>query len=447
MNTRKYFIICLLTFFSTFSYSQSIDVNIEAKKYTLENGLRVIIVENHKLPIYSMYLFYDVGSKHETAGITGASHFLEHLMFKGAKKFKEGEFDHFIESHGGNTNAFTTYDRTVYHQSLPINTLDKMIEMEADRMENLLLAPESFEKERQVILEERKVRYENSPMGQLFYEVYQKMFQGTPYEGSVIGSISDLKRVTRQEILDYFKMFYAPNNAILLIAGDVEFSKTQKLINKYFEQIPKSKKLEDFKVGYSKNSNFAFSSKIKSRYDIKGEVIDPVFVLAYPAEKLGEKKAFVKDLLANILAEGESSFLNQQFVSIAKPILTSLTASNYNLVETGLFSIRGALVKGQKLNQVIQLVQKKLKESCETAINEKAFLKTKNQFLIGAYSELETNDGTALFLGLRESIFNDFNFYHKEFEIYSKISLEEIKNECRDLFAKKPVVFTIWNKN
>ena len=145
--------------------SESIQLDVHEVK--LDNGMTALIAPNPKLPIFSLYLFYKVGGKNEVPGITGASHFLEHMMFKGAKKYGKNTIDFIIEGSGGSTNAYTTNDQTVYYENLPSSQLEKMLDIEADRMENLLLDTDDFNKERAVVLEERKMRYENSPRGQL----------------------------------------------------------------------------------------------------------------------------------------------------------------------------------------------------------------------------------------------------------------------------------------
>src|SRR5690606_26981284 len=197
------------------------DINLDVKEVKLDNGLTALIIPDHKLPIFSLYLFYKVGGKNEVPGITGASHFLEHMMFKGAKKFGKNSIDFIIEGSGGSTNAYTTTDQTVYYENLPTSQLEQMLEIEADRMENLLLDENDFEKERAVVLEERRMRYENSPRGQLYLGLMSHLFEGTPYGRSVIGDIADLKTMTREQIYQYFKKFYAPNNVVVVIAGDV----------------------------------------------------------------------------------------------------------------------------------------------------------------------------------------------------------------------------------
>jgi zinc protease len=430
------------------SSSNFIDVKIPVEKKILSNGLTILVIPNHKLPIFSYYTFFKVGSKFEGKGITGASHFLEHMMFKGAKKFPEGVFDHYIEANGGNTNAFTTNDQTVYYENLPILSLEKIIEMEADRMENLALNPESFEKERQVILEERKMRYENSPGGQLYQLMLEEMMKGTPYETSVIGSIEDLKSVSRTQIQEYFKNYYAPNNAIIVVVGDVDPSKTIKLIEKYFSSIAKSEKLAELKSKVEKDDVFIAKPSWGKTFKVKGGSPEPLFSLAYSGDKIGTRRAFVMDLLSNILSEGVGSYLNQKYVSGDRQILSGIDAANYNLENAGVFFIKGSLLKGKNFDVFIKELKKTLKKSCNEAITDKNIQKTKNQYLVAAYGELETNDGKAIFLGTRESLFGDYKFYEKEFEIYDSITKEEIVKECKKIFNEdKSVVFSIWEKN
>ena len=197
-------------------------INLDVDELKLDNGMTALIVNNPKLPIFSLYFFYKVGGKNEVAGITGASHFLEHMMFKGGKKFGKNSLDFIIEGSGGSTNAYTTNDQTVYYENLPSTELSLMLDIEADRMENLTLDTDEFNKERAVVLEERKMRYENSPRGQLYQLLMKTFFDGTAYGRPVIGEIPDLKSVTREQIHAYFKRFYAPNNVTLVLVGDVD---------------------------------------------------------------------------------------------------------------------------------------------------------------------------------------------------------------------------------
>lgn len=427
------------------SSKSEVEINLKVEKIQLDNGLTVLVVENSKLPIYSIYTFYKVGSKFETPGITGASHYLEHMMFKGAKKFKEGEFDHYIEQNGGNTNAYTTQDQTVYYENLPSHTLPKIIEMEADRIQNLALNPDAFEKERKVILEERKYRYENSPRGQLYQAMFKEVFRGTPYESSVIGSIPDLEKVSREQIQTYFKTFYAPNNAVMVIVGDVTKSQVSKLINEHFKVIPASGKLAESK---KLTKTYDLQLPIEKRIKLKGNAPEPMFSLAFAGDKVGVRRAFALDLLASILSDGNSSYLNQRFVSGKNQILSQVSVANYNLEEAGIFYISGSVINGSKFDSFDKDLRIALKASCQTAVTEKNIQKAKNQFLIRVYSELEDNDGVASFLGIRESLMGDYAFYQKEFPLYDSITKDELIKTCQDIFSStNNIMISLWNKN
>lgn len=425
--------------------SSEVEIRLKVEKFKLDNGLTVLVVENNKLPIYSIYTFYKVGSKFETAGITGASHYLEHMMFKGAKKFKEGEFDHYIEQNGGSTNAYTTQDQTVYYENLPSHTLPKIIEMEADRIQNLALNPEAFEKERKVILEERKYRYENSPRGQLYQAMFSEVFKGTPYESSVIGSVPDLEKVSRDQIQNYFKTFYAPNNAVMVIVGDVTKGQVSRLVGEHFKSIPASQKLGDFK---KIAKTYELKLPQEKRLKLKGNSPEPMFSLAFAGDKVGVRRAFALDLLASILSDGNSSYLNQRFVSGKNQILSQVSVVNYNLEEAGIFYINGSMINGTKFANFDKELRIALRESCQTAITDKNIQKAKNQFLIRVYGELEDNDGVASFLGVRESFMGDYGFYQKEFPLYDSITKEELTKTCQDIFAStKNIMISLWNKN
>ena len=237
-----------------------LELNLPVKKFTLDNGLRLLVVENNKLPIVSYYTFFDVGGRFESreAGTTGATHFLEHMMFKGAKKYKAGEFEKIVEGNGGRGNAYTTFDSTVYYESFPSKVLEKIIDLEADRMGNLTIESKSFESERLVVKEERKMRYENSPMGKLYLSMMQAVFKGTPYGGSVIGDVKDLDSLTQEQIQEFFKTFYAPNNAIVVVVGDVNANKVHHLVKRKYGNLKRNEKLSALKKSLDKLDVYNF---------------------------------------------------------------------------------------------------------------------------------------------------------------------------------------------
>ncbi|OFZ15243.1 MAG: hypothetical protein A2X86_07930 [Bdellovibrionales bacterium GWA2_49_15] len=413
-------------------------------KKILKNGLVVIVHENHLLPIMSYYTFYDVGGRYESRSesTTGATHFLEHMMFKGAKKYGPGLFDSQLEALGGSTNAYTTFDDTVYHQELPSSGLELIMDMEADRMANLLLEEEAFEKERAVIFEERKMRYENSPHGKLLLTMMQEVFKGTPYGGSVIGDEIDLKNLTRSQLQDFFKKYYAPNNAIIVIVGDVDHEKVFALAEQKFGVLQANSELAALKKSKDGAASYLWDDKIFGRsIRSKGTNPTPLFYFAYKGEPLGTRRAFVMDILAAMLGTGSSSYFNQKYVKGQKPTLNSISVGNYNLKYSGVFYIGGELLQKQYLKRFEKEFQADLKQLCPKAITERALQKAKNQFMVSYFNELSGNDDLASFLGVRESAFGDYNYYVKELETYHAITRDEVLNVCSDIMENSKYLY------
>jgi zinc protease len=427
---------------------RELSLNLKVHKEVLPNGLTVLIMENHRLPIFSYYTYFDVGGRHEEKGLTGASHYLEHLMFKGAKKYGPGQFDRTIEGNGGFSNAYTTFDNTVYHQNMPKKALEKIIDMEVDRMENLLLDPVAFESERQVVLEERKQRYENRPMGKIFLTMMQSVFEKTPYGGSVIGDVEDIKNVTRDQIFEYFKKFYAPNNAILVIVGDVDTKKTMEIIQKRYGVLKASSKMQAIK----KKMNDPELYKHKGRYNrsihLKGQSPTPLFFMATKGEPLGTRKSYVVDLLSSILGDGASSYLSGLYVINKKPLLASVSVGHYTLKKNGVFYMYGQMLKKEHPEKMKKIILGHMDDFCEKGITERALQKTKNQYFMSYLGGLRSNAGAARFLGSFEFYHGDYRYFQKEWEAYNSINTMEIKRACRDVFKKDQFIFlSIWDKH
>ncbi len=426
----------------------SLELKLPVERIVLPNGLRVLLMSNPSLPIYSYYTFYDVGGRYEGPGTTGATHFLEHMMFKGSQNYGPGFFDQFVDSNGGSNNAYTSFDSTVYYQNMPKETLEEMIKIEADRMNSILLIPLAFESERKVILEERKMRYENSPRGQMFQALTQEVFAGTPYGGSVIGSEEDILGLNRERMLEFHKTFYSPNNAVIVIIGDIDLGKTSQWIRRAFTPLSKNEKLAELKTDYNREEVYRPKAKMNPEMRLHGESPRPIFALAYRGEKLGARRAYVMDILASILGSGESSYFHQNYVSGAKPQLSSVGVANYNLKYNGVFFVTGELLEKTSLPKFKQTLMKDVSEVCIKAIDERSLQKTKNQYLVSYYNELQTNAGVASFLGQRESFFGDYMTYKDELKTYNSITLAEVQVVCREVFGSDDNFFlSVWEKH
>jgi zinc protease len=423
-------------------------LSFKVNKKVLSNGLTILVVENFKLPIFSYYTYYKVGSKFESPGTTGSSHLLEHMMFKGAKKYGEGKFDQLVEGNGGQNNAYTTNDLTVYYENLPSQHFEIIADLEADRMQNLLLEKTSFEKERNVVLEERRMRYENSDKGKVYLEMMKTVFKGTPYGSSVIGEVEDLKTVSRDEVQKYFKTYYAPNNAVIVIVGAIDSDKAIETIEKKFAKIPATKDLKTIKANHLSKLGFDFRKDFKQKKKLKGTSPTPMFSLAFKGLKLGERDAFVLDILSSILGDGDSSYLNEYFVTSRKPRLSGIYAANYTLQDSGVFFLGGQLLPKKKLKNVEKELKNALRKSCDMAISERSVKKVLNQYFVSMLASLDKNAGIARFLGDREVYYGSHDFYKKEMKIYESITINELKSVCKKyLLTDENVFLSIWNKH
>ena len=361
-------LLLLLMFFSCSSFGigrKVANLNIPVKKVVLPNGLTILVSENHRLPIFSYYTFYNVGGRHESAGTTGATHFLEHMMFKGTKKYGPGKFDTMINFSGGSNNAYTSFDNTVYYENVPSLLLEKIVDIEADRMESLLLEEKAFESERMVVFEERKLRYENKPSGKLYLKMMQAMFEGTPYGGSVIGSEKDLASLSRTQVREFFKNFYTPDNAIVVVVGDVNAATVISLIRqKYGQMKPSSDRIKKYKAQKNDPKLYAHQGKYGGRHlKIRGSSPNPLFYLSYKGLPYGVKESYTWDILAHILGSGASSILQQKYV-YSKPMLTGISAYNYGLRYNGVFMISGELLPKYSLTKFRSNLIKTLRKSC-----------------------------------------------------------------------------------
>ncbi|MGZ3789854.1 MAG: M16 family metallopeptidase [Bacteriovorax sp.] len=420
---------------------------LNVKKVVLDNGLTVLIAPNPKLPIAAYYTLFDVGGRYEVKGTTGATHFLEHMMFKGAKKYGPGQFDVLIEKNGGNTNAYTTNDATVYYQNIPSSFVETMVDLEADRLQHLLLEPMSFESERQVIFEERKMRYENSPDGFLYLMMMKKVFEGTPYGQSVIGDVDDLTALNRDQVMDFFKTYYAPDNAILAIAGDVDPDKIIAVIKEKYGAIPKSSGLAELKAKRDDPKNYEWKAKFGTAYSYYATNPIPKFSVAFKGEKAGTRRAFVLDVLAFMLGNGGSSYLSQKYVRNPSPLLSDISLNSFNLRHSGVFYFNGELMEGGSIDKFRPQFLSDLKNFCNEALNARTLQKTKNQIMSQAYQQMKSNAGMASTIMMNEKIYGDYSYGTKEMEIYNSVKESEVKEECNDILNKSsPIFISTWDK-
>ena len=321
IDKQKNFIatICFLISLVTLSSGCGDNSSRVTKEYRLKNGLKLIVQPDRRSPVVINQIWYKVGSVYEPPGLTGISHFLEHLMFKGTKNLKDGEFSKIVASGGGSENAFTSFDYTGYYQKWGKQNLETSLRLEAERMTNLLFSNDSVEKERQVVLEERTLRVDDSPKGMAYEKLQQLAYSGTPYGSSIIGSREDISSISISDLKNWYSKYYHPNNATIVIVGDVDPDNTFALVKRYFGAIPSATQRTHFtsKINVTDRplqSDFTIvTEKAKTPYLIMGYMV-PGLVQEKTEGNVAEWEPYALDVLATILDGYQGARLESNIV-------------------------------------------------------------------------------------------------------------------------------------
>ena len=303
-----------ILFILLFCFDSKSNINFNAKSTTLENGLRLIVVENPRAPVVAQMMWYNFGSNIEQRGKSGLAHFMEHLMFKGTKKFPNSYYSDYLSKIGGSENAFTSYDYTAYYQIFPSQHLEKIIELEADRMNNLTLTKKNVEIEKKVILEERFQRIESDPSAQLDESMRTVLFPNDYYGRPIIGWKHEIENLSYDDVIDFYKENYNPNNAILILSGDIKFKNAKKIANKYYKSIKSSQKI---KLNKLNNPDLKTSTNVElSNENVKQQIWKRIYRTKSYNDSMTQSIAL--DLGMKILAGGTSSLLYEEFVNKKK---------------------------------------------------------------------------------------------------------------------------------
>jgi zinc protease len=342
------------------------------QEFVLDNGLKVLLLEDHKSPAVTFQVWYRVGSRNEKDGKSGLSHFLEHMMFKGTPSIKPEEYSRIIAKNGGRSNAFTTSDVTVYFATMSRDKIGIELEMEADRMANALLGDTYFEPEKKVIQEERRLRTDDKPVAALDEVTSAVAYTVHPYRRPVIGWMDDIQNLSRQDLVDHYKLYYAPNNAFIVIAGDFSTEEILPKIKAAFEKIPRGP--EPPKVRAEEPPQ-----RGERRVFLKKEAELPFVMMFYHAPNLKSPDNFALDLLTVVLAGGRSSPLYHDLV-YQKRLARSVDA-NYSSVsmDPGGFSITAQLMPGKEPPEVEREIDTQVDKIKSELISERDLQKAKNQ--------------------------------------------------------------------
>ncbi|MCL1042572.1 M16 family metallopeptidase [Shewanella marisflavi] len=391
----------------------------DIKSFTLDNGMKIMVLEDASIPNANMYLFWKVGSRNEVPGITGISHFFEHMMFNGSKKYGPKMFDRTMEAAGGANNAYTTENLTVYTNWFPANALETIFDLEADRIANLDINAEMVESERGVVASERTTGLENSNWRTLQEEIKGAAFRAHPYSWSVIGHESDIAAWTLEDLVQYHKTYYAPNNAVVVIAGDVKLNEVKALANQYFAPIPAQTPPREVKTvePLQKGERRVFVQK--------ASVSTPNVMLAFHVPATSHQDYYALDLLSSILTTGNSSRLYQGLVEkqVAIEVETYMPMS----FDPNLFYVMGVANPGITAKELETGMIGEINRIAHEGVTQDELEKVKNIKLMNFYRTMETINGKANTLGTYELYFGSFEKLFNAPEAYSKVTPEDIQ--------------------
>ena len=405
-----------LLFFVGFVSAQSVSF----VEYDLNNGLHVILHQDNTAPIVTTSVMYHVGAKDEQPDRTGFAHFFEHLLFEGTKNIENGAWFSIVTENGGTNNANTTDDRTYYYEVFPSNNLELGLWLESERMLHPIIEQDGVDTQNEVVKEEKRLRVDNQPYGKFLENVKKHLFVKHPYRWTTIGEMEHLDAATLDEFLAFNKKFYVPNNAVLVVAGDIDIDKTKKMVKEYFGPIPRGKEIERVSIK---------EDPIKE--ELKAEAFDsniqiPAIITAYRTPSFKSRESRVLDMISTYLSNGPSSKLYKRLVDEKKMALQS-GAINIAQEDYGMYVIFG-LPQGEfKLTDLITEMDDEISILKEKLISERDYQKLLNKFENGFVSSNASVEGIANSLARYYMLYGDTNLINNEIEIYRSITREEIR--------------------
>ncbi|MGA9239784.1 M16 family metallopeptidase [Robiginitalea sp.] len=414
---KKWKLLAIILFVAGFIQAQE----VAYEEYDLDNGLHVILHQDNSAPVVITSIMYHVGGKDRTEGRTGFAHLFEHLLFDGSKNIPTGGWDEIISTRGGQNNANTSQDRTYYYELFPSNNLELGLWLESERLLHPTISQEALDREIEVVKEERRLRYDNSPYGQLLPVLGKTLFQEHPYKDPNIGYMSDLEAATLEDVRAYNEKYYVPNNAVLVVAGDLDIAKTKKMISEYFGPIPRGAEI---------TRNFPKEAPITQ--EIREQAYDPniqipAAMVAYRTPGFRERDARILDMISTYLSDGRSSKLYKKLVDEQKQAL-QIGAFNIGQEDYGMYLIFGLPVGETSLQTLVEEIEEEVQALRMGLISEKDYQKLQNKFENNFVNSNSTIAGIAGSLATNYMLYGDTSLINKEIEIFRSITREEIRD-------------------
>ena len=398
----------------------------KVSRFVLNNGLTVLINEDHSSPTFAYHTWFRVGSRDEEVGRTGLAHLFEHMMFKQTKNLKDGEFDRILEGAGvEGENAFTSRDYTAYVQELPKEKLELIIKLESERIVNLVVDEKAFKTETEVVQNERRYRDENSPDGTIYNELFGLAFTQHPYRWPVVGYQKDLDSMNGEDARKFYKTHYSPNHAVVVVSGDVKTAETLAIINKFYGDIAPQERMQTPVPIEPLQAE-------PRRKELKLNIQVEKLAIAYHIPGVIHADIPALEVLEDLLTGGKSSRLHRALVETG--IATSVEASDLEDKDPSLFTIWVNLQKGKKAVQAEAIVLRELARLAKEAPSEAEMKRVKNRMEFNFYSGLDTNSGKNRFMGFYEVVAGDFRAGLKQHEDILKVTPTQVSQVTQRYF-------------
>jgi predicted Zn-dependent peptidase len=389
------------------SSPKRVRVNVDFKEYRLENGLAVILRKDFSMPVVAVDVCYHVGSKNEKKGKTGFAHLFEHLMFEGSEHVEKGAFDKYISLAGGYNNAYTTEDATNYYEVLPSNQLPLALWLESDRMLKFNVSEEALSTQREVVKEEKRWRIDNRPYGDASAKMQNLIFPVGQYHWPVIGSMEDLNAASMDDVREFYERYYRPNNAVLVVSGNIDFKAAENLVSEYFGDIPPSRygiaqvEFEDERID-------------REQVEVmRGSVPSPGLFVAYKIPPEGSSEFYALTQLGKVLSDGNSSRLYRKLIYEAEAV-SDFDVSIEGMEKAGVFMFTAFVAPGHSENEVLKIFDEEVGKLQDSAVTEYEFNKARNTTISSYVGRLSTNGGVADALAHYQTFFRNVEMINSE---------------------------------
>jgi zinc protease len=401
----------------------------DTRTETLANGMKVIVQEDHAIPNVSMYLFYRIGSRNERPGTTGVSHFFEHMMFNGAKKYGPKQFDKQMDNAGGNNNAYTTSDVTVYTDWFPSAALELMFDMEADRIRDLAFDPKIIDSERGVVYSERRMSVDNNNAGALRELAQATAFEAHPYHWPVVGWPSDIESWSMDDLKSHFRMGYAPNNCVLVLVGDVRYAQAMALAKKYLEPIPRQDPPPPVRTKEPEQQG-------ERRVTLAKPAQLPMQQILYHVPETRSPDTAVLHVIQTLLGQGQSSRLYKRMVD-RDQLALAVNGFVGNALDPTVFTFMIQPRSGVDPAKTEAALYEELGKLQSEAVPAEELRKAKNQMLAAHYRSMKTIEGRANLLGTYEVFYGDYNKLLSADKEIEAVTAADVQRVARQYFTAK----------